>query len=130
MMKHYVEVIGTLITTQTDIWSKGVVDLRRVPYEFWAKTFITQLTNKTGDSFDYYELDDGTFKVYRIPTIGDPVSMTHDEVFYPCGEIESITKTLKRITTTDGKTFIRYRDTDNWLFNGWLMVPGTKFYVK
>ena len=58
------------------------------------------------------------FDVIKAPAIGDRVSRGFNGDYYPCGEISSISKTLKKITTTTGHTFYRKRNTATWLCGG------------
>ena len=61
----------------------------------------------------------------NLPNINDPVSYAFNGDYYPCGYIKTISKTLKKITTTTGETFYRKRNTGCWLRNGtWSMVQG------
>ena len=82
------------------------------------------------DGVDYIAIDCGAhtsprFDVIPAPQTLDPVSYTFNGDTYPCGYIKTISKTLKKITTTTGKTFYRYKQSGSWLMNGqWFMVNG------
>jgi hypothetical protein len=67
----------------------------------------------------------GYFDVVRAPKLNDPVSYAFNGDYYPCGYIKSISKTMKKITTTDGDVFYRRRNTGTWLkHNVWSLVSG------
>lgn len=79
---------------------------------------------------DYIAIDSGAntfprFDVIRAPSIGDPVSYTFNGDYYYCGYIASISKTLKKITTTTGHTFYRNKQSGNWsMQKTWSMIKG------
>ena len=65
------------------------------------------------------------YDVVEKPAKGDKVSYAFNGDYYPCGEITSISKTLKRIKTTTGATFYRVRQTGSWKMNKtWSLVAG------
>lgn len=65
------------------------------------------------------------FDVQHKPQVGDKVSYGFNGDYYPCGEIASISKTLKKITTTTGDSFYRLRQTGSWKMNKtWSLVSG------
>ncbi len=78
----------------------------------------------------YIAVDSGSgvsprYDVVRMPQVGDDVSYGFNGDYYPCGKIASISKTLKKITTTEGKEFYRRRQTGSWVMNGtWSLVRG------
>lgn len=66
-----------------------------------------------------------TFKVHVKPKIGDKVSYAFNGDCTPCGEIEKISPTMKKITTTTGHTFYNKKGTASWVMHGtWYMVNG------
>jgi hypothetical protein len=79
---------------------------------------------------DYIATDAGgycspRYDVIKAPQHLAPVSYCFNGDYYPCGHIKSISKTMKKITTTTGKTFYRRKNTGCWLANGtWSMVEG------
>ena len=74
---------------------------------------------------DYIAIDAGMrFDVIKAPQLLDPVSYTINGDYYPCGFIVKISETMKKITTTTGKTFYRKRKTGFWLDHCWSMVQG------
>lgn len=87
-----------------------------------------QLTASTGKL--HIGVDKGSnvspqFDVIEAPAVGDEVSYTFNGDYYPCGTIVSISKTLKKITTSEGDTFYRRRNTGTWLKNRtWALIPG------
>jgi hypothetical protein len=78
---------------------------------------------------DYIATDAGTstyprFDVIEAPRVLDPVSYSFNGDSYPCGHIKTISKTLKKITTTSGRTFYRYKQSGSWKMKCWYMVSG------
>ena len=81
------------------------------------------------DGVDYIATDEGghslmRFDVIKAPKMLDEVSYTINGDYYPCGHIKSISKTMKKIVTTTGKTFYRKRNTGAWMDHCWAMVQG------
>jgi hypothetical protein len=82
------------------------------------------------EGVDYIATDSGAYcspryDVIKAPQHLAPVSYCFNGDYYPCGHIKSISKTMKKITTTTGKTFYRRKNTGCWLANGtWSMVEG------
>ena len=82
------------------------------------------------EGVDYIATDAGAYcspryDVIKAPQHLAPVSYCFNGDYYPCGHIKTISKTMKKITTTTGKTFYRRRNTGCWLANGtWSMVEG------
>lgn len=59
------------------------------------------------------------------PKIGDKVSYAFNGDCTPCGEIEKISPTMKKITTTRGQVFYNKKGTASWVMYGtWSMVKG------
>jgi hypothetical protein len=54
------------------------------------------------------------FDVREAPQVGDKVSYSFNGDAYPCGVITSISKTGKRVTTSEGKIFNRYNQTGSY----------------
>lgn len=88
----------------------------------------SQLTEDTGVL--YIPIDSGEhtsprYDVTEAPRIGDPISYAFNGDYYPCGLIATISNSMKKITSTDGTTFYRRRNTGAWISNGtWYMVHG------
>ena len=81
------------------------------------------------EGVDYIATDAGAhsyprFDVIKAPQVLDPVSYSFNGDTYPCGHIKTISKTMKKITTTDGHTFYRYKQTGSWKMKCWFMVGG------
>ena len=82
------------------------------------------------EGVDYIATDAGDYcspryDVIKAPQHLAPVSYTFNGDCYPCGHIKTISKTMKKITTTTGKTFYRKRNTGCWVSHGiWSMVEG------
>jgi len=64
------------------------------------------------------------FDVREAPQVGDKVSYSFNGDSYPCGVITSISKTGKRINTSEGKIFNRYMVTGSYKSHCWYMVAG------
>jgi hypothetical protein len=82
------------------------------------------------EGVEYIAIDRGAytsprFDVIRAPQVLDPVSYSFNCDSYPCGYIKTISKSLKKITTTTGETFYRRKQTGAWLMNRqWSMIAG------
>lgn len=64
------------------------------------------------------------YDVIEAPYVGDEVSYSFNGDSYPCGTIASISKTLKKITTTTGMSFYRRGESGSWVSNGtWTLIP-------
>lgn len=65
------------------------------------------------------------YDVIELPKVGDKVSYAFNGDYYPCGEITSISKSLRIITTSDGRKFYRKRQTGSWVSDRtWSLVNG------
>jgi hypothetical protein len=65
------------------------------------------------------------YDVIALPKVGDLVSYAFNGDSYPCGEIASISKSLKVIVTTEGQKFYRVRETGAWRYNRtWSLQAG------
>lgn len=79
---------------------------------------------------DYIATDAGQwvsprYDVIDLPKVGAKVSYAFNGDYYPCGEIVSISKSLKLIVTSEGQKFYRVRETGCWKYNRtWSLVPG------
>ena len=81
------------------------------------------------EGVDYIATDAGAhtsprYDVIKAPQLLDPVSYSFNGDSYPCGYIKTISKTMKKITTTDGHTFYRYKQSGSWMRKCWYMVSG------
>ena len=81
------------------------------------------------EGVDYIATDAGEwcyprYDVIKAPQVLDPVSYAFNGDAYPCGYIKTISKTMKKITTTDGHTFYRYKQSGSWMRKCWYMVSG------
>ena len=82
------------------------------------------------EGVDYIATDAGDhcsprYDVINAPQLLDPVSYSFNGDYTPCGYIKTISKTMKKITTTTGKVFYRKHKTGCWLSHGmWSMVEG------
>lgn len=79
---------------------------------------------------NYIAIDNGThvsprYDVIKLPQVGDKVSYAFNGDYYPCGEIASISKSLRLIATTEGQKFYRRGETGVWKYNQtWALVAG------
>lgn len=88
---------------------------------------LTEATNETFIPTDAGAHTSPRYDVIKAPKVGDEVSYSFNGDTYPCGTIVSISKTLKKITTSDGKDFYRKGQTGRWLYsNMWTLVNGHK----
>ena len=96
--------------------------------EAHAQYIAESATKETGDLYiatDAGEHCSPQYDVIKAPQVGDEVSYCFNGDSYPCGVITSISKTLKKVTTSDGEEFYRRKNTGAWLYNKyWSMVPG------
>lgn len=86
------------------------------------------LTDKTGDLWIATDAGPGVYPRYDVveaPKVGEKVSYAFNGDYYPCGEIVSISESLRVIKTSSGKRFYRRKLTGAWINNGtWCLVPG------
>jgi hypothetical protein len=93
-----------------------------------AEQVAAELTEATGTL--YIATDAGPyvsprFDVIEAPKVGDAISYAFNGDYYPCGEIERISDSLRVIRSTTGRTFYRRRASGAWVSDGtWSMVPG------
>jgi hypothetical protein len=65
------------------------------------------------------------YDVVLAPAVGDAVSYGFNGDAYPCGEIVSISATMKVIKTSDGSVFYRRRESGSWIKGGtWSLIAG------
>jgi hypothetical protein len=75
--------------------------------------------------FDYIATEsNGYFEVIEAPKELEPVSYSFNGDSYPCGYIKTISKTLKKITTTEGNVFYRRKLSGSWMMGPWSMIHG------
>lgn len=65
------------------------------------------------------------YDVIEAPKVGEPVSQGFNGDYYPAGVITKVSKSLRRIETSEGLVFFRRGSSATWL-NGrtWSMVSG------
>lgn len=91
---------------------------------FIAQRIAEQLSEETGDTYIAVERHDD-YAVERMPKIGDVVSYGFNGDWYPCGTIEKISKTMKKVTTSDGGVFWRQGNTATYKRAGtWTLARG------
>jgi hypothetical protein len=89
-----------------------------------AEKIAKDLTNTTGEQY-IVSVEHGHYRIVKAPKVGDKVSYSFNGDTYPCGTIVSISKTAKKIVTSDGSIFWRYKNMASWLKDGtWYMVKG------
>jgi hypothetical protein len=65
------------------------------------------------------------FDVVEAPVVGAEISYAFNGDYYPCGTIVSISETMKKITSSTGRSFYRRRKTASWVASKtWTMVKG------
>jgi hypothetical protein len=85
----------------------------------------TKLTGKLHIATDAGKWSYPQFDVIAAPAVGEKVSQSFNGDSYPRGEIVSVSKTLKLVTTSTGHKFYRLRNTGSWLDNGYAcMIAG------
>lgn len=93
-----------------------------------ATLLAASLTDLSGHHFIAIDRGDWhwpQFGVIPAPRVGEPVSISFNGDRYPCGRIKSISTSLRVITTTDGRTFYRKRQSAAWVNDKtWTMIPG------
>jgi len=118
-----VNIIVTAISNETQ-WGEGWVCRN----EFKSFEEATRVADAASDfeGIDFIATEsNGYFDVMEVPEVGDPVSYCFNGDSYPCGFIKTISKTLKKITTTDGSEFYRRRNSGTWLkHKTWSLVGG------
>jgi hypothetical protein len=66
--------------------------------------------------------------IIRAPHVGDKVSYSFNGDTYPCGTITSISKSMKVVTTSEGRKFYRRRQSGAWINAGtWALVQGHRY---
>jgi hypothetical protein len=87
-----------------------------------AATAVTGRLHIATDSGEYVS---PRYDVIEAPVVGAAVSRSFNGDSYPAGNIVSISKSLKRIVTSDGTVFFRRRNSGAWVNHGtWSMIPG------
>lgn len=126
-------------------YCKDVVDYDTfVPNNFWSKFFDVRNIESYDEALKFVEMYDDfidekdtlmiitineyrndEYKIYKKPKIGDKVSYGFNGDYNPCGEIATISPTMKKITTTTGHSFYNRKGTATWkMHNTWTMVNG------
>lgn len=79
----------------------------------------------------YIAIDSGgsvrpRYDVIRAPALGDKISFGFNGDYYPDGEIVRISKTRKKITSSNGRAYYRTNErSGSWKHEStWGMVPG------
>lgn len=79
---------------------------------------------------DYLAVDRGSsvsprYDVILAPQQFDKVSYYFNGDSYPCGVIKSISKSYKRIVTSEGQVFYRRKQSGAWIYaKTWSMIDG------
>ena len=81
-------------------------------------------TGKLHIACDYGDHCSPRYYTVEVPAVGDLVSYAFNGDYYPCGVVTAVSKTLKKITTSEGKVFYRRRLTGCWKSNIWSLVGG------
>lgn len=97
-------------------------------HDFGSLAEAQAVADELGDNYIATDAGRGCspqFDVEVRPQIGDDVSYAFNGDYYPCGQIVKISPTMKKITTSNGDTFYRLRQTGSWKMNGtWSLVSG------
>ncbi len=78
----------------------------------------------------YIGVDEGPnvlprFGIDKLITVGEIVSYGFNGDYYPCGTVTKISKTFRKIETSDGSVFHRRKNTNGWFKDGtWCLVVG------
>lgn len=83
-----------------------------------AQEVAAQLNEATGLNFVAVDCGSGVFPrfdVTQMPKVGDEVSRGFNGDYYPCGTVVSISATGKQVMTSDGRKFIRRKQTAAWV---------------
>jgi hypothetical protein len=85
----------------------------------------TKITGKLHIACDYGDHCSPRYYIAEVPAVGEPVSYAFNGDYYPCGVVTAVSKTLKKIVTSEGRTFYRRRLTGCWKSDGvWSLVGG------
>ncbi|WXB48017.1 hypothetical protein WCWAEYFT_CDS0315 [Vibrio phage VB_VaC_TDDLMA] len=123
------------VTTGQVITSSEVMEFSKQGHEILNRNKFKTLESaqKVCEQFGedtYMVVDKGEyilprFDVIEKPRVGDKVSYAFNGDSTPCGEIKSISKSLKVITTTDGQKFYRKGLSGTWKYNKtWSLISG------
>lgn len=90
-----------------------------------ADALAAEATKQTG--FVYLAVDNGEcvwprYDIVEAPAVGDKVSGYVNGDYYPQGEIVSIAKNHRFVTTDSGKRFYRKRLTGSWIHSNYLSL--------
>ena len=86
----------------------------------------TALTGRLHVAADKGSHTSPRYDVIEAPTVGSEVSRGFNGDYYPAGQIIKVSKSLRRVETSDGTVFFRLRQTASWRANGtWYMTAGT-----
>jgi len=86
----------------------------------------TALTGRRHVAADKGNHTSPRYDVIEAPTVGSEVSRGFNGDYYPAGTIVKVSKSLRRVETSDGTVFFRLHQTASWRAGGtWFMVAGT-----
>lgn len=106
---------------------EGIQSCRNWTSKTQVDEIAAKLTKSEGTLFigiDRGEWVSPRFDVMRAPAVGDAVSKSFNGDTYPVGHVVSISKTMKRITTSTGDVFHRRRESGSWSDGTFSMVQG------
>jgi hypothetical protein len=108
---------------------RAIQNIRWDITSFKEATWIaSDVSNLTGANFIPTDAGRSVYPRYdviELPKVGDKVSYAFNGDYYPCGEIKSISPSLRIITTTTGRKFYRRGRSGAWVNNGtWSLIPG------
>lgn len=119
---------GKLTTVSTD-YSADAINRNDILSIAHAEKIAADATSLTGNL--HIGVDRGNsmwprFDVIEAPRVGSEVSKAFNGDYYPAGTIVQVSKSLRRVLTSNGTVFYRRGQSGTWLNGGtWAMVPGT-----
>jgi hypothetical protein len=108
---------------RADFNYRGTVDAWSIAQKIAASA--TQLTGKLHIAIDQGAWVSPRYDVMLAPAVGDPISYGFNGDYYPDGHIQSISASLRVVTSTSGKKYYRRRESGQWVNKGtWTMIEG------
>lgn len=118
--------VNIIVTAISDEYQHGEGWVYRHSFKSFEETTRVADAASNFAGIDYIPTEsNGYFEVVVAPKVNDPVSYAFNGDYYPCGYIKSVSKTMKKITTTDGGVFYRKRNSGTWLkHKTWSLIDG------
>ena len=102
-------------------------DISQHPTPEISSRHIADSASNLGDRYiatDSGEPSRHRYSIARAPAIGDPVSRSLRGDSCPCGVIVKISKSFRRVETSEGKAFFRQKQTGRWMQSRWSLING------